>query len=271
MTLIIYQLTFETQQWVINSREWKLPNELSNVWGNMETTDHLDGAGCFFFCQVELTQLRLFQVRGGEEEQSHSFYHSTIYFVRMMTETKRLWSGSFHVAHVENVSVVREKADVFLFVLDLSHFSVSHGCLSVQQGRSMYHCWMFLILVCHTVSVCPDPKGSATRAPVDAKEIRAPQGHLHCHSFGVAPESRGNDNAARRPLKRPPQIHHKPAAAEASTEEPQAHRGPAQRQSSGISVQPSTTQNWTVSAPPDTENVRSRTCKPSSVFWTSGA
>lgn len=115
---------------------------------------------------------------------------------------------------------MRAKCHTFLFPM------AGRTSVSAQQGRSMYHCWMFLMLVCHTVSVCPDPKGSATRAPVDAKEIRAPQGHLHCHSFGVAPESRGNVNAARRPLKRPPQIHRKPAAAEASTEEPQAHRGP---------------------------------------------
>lgn len=67
-------------------------------------------------------------------------------------------------------------------------------------------------------------------------------------------------------LKRPPQIHCKPAAAEAAestTEEPQ---WPAQQHNSGISVQPSTTQNLRVPVPPDRKMSKSHTSTPCSVF-----
>lgn len=42
-----------------------------------------------------------------------------------------------------------------------------------------------------------DRKRSSQRAPADAEEIRTSEGHLHCHSLGVAPESRGYVDAWR--------------------------------------------------------------------------
>lgn len=80
-----------------------------------------------------------------------------------------------------------------------------------------------------TVSLCPDPERSAKRAPIDAKEIGAPQGHLHCHSLGVAPKGRGNVDDARRPLRdhprstvnqqqKHPQRNHRPTEARTTTE-----------------------------------------------------
>jgi len=53
--------------------------------------------------------------------------------------------------------------------------------------------------------VSPGPEGSAPGAPADEEEIGAPQGHLHGHGLGAAPESRRDADDARRPLGgRPP-------------------------------------------------------------------
>lgn len=46
-----------------------------------------------------------------------------------------------------------------------------------------------------------DRKRSLSRAPTDAEEIRTSKGHLHCHSLGAAPESRGYVDNAWRPVR----------------------------------------------------------------------
>lgn len=66
--------------------------------------------------------------------------------------------------------------------------------------------------------------------------------------------------------KRPPQIHCKPAAAEAAESTPEEPQWPAQQHNSGISVQPSTTQNLRVPVPPDRKMSKSHTSAPCSVI-----
>lgn len=91
-----------------------------------------------------------------------------------------------------------------------------------------------------SLCLCLDPKRPAQRTPVDAEEIWAPQRHLHSHSFGVAPKSRGNVDATRWPLRdhpRPtinqqhPQWNHKPTEGQ--------HKTPQNK-----TEQPSATQKW---------------------------
>lgn len=101
-------------------------------------------------------------------------------------------------------------------------------CVSAECYRSL------------TVSMCPDPKRSASRAPADAEEIRTPQGHLHCHSLGAAPESRGNVDNARRPLRdhprstisqqqqQHPQKNHRPTEASTTNRTLVSQSSPAQ-------------------------------------------
>lgn len=97
------------------------------------------------------------------------------------------------------------------------------------------------------MSVCSAPKRPPTGAPTDAEEIGAPQGHVHCHGAGVAPESGGNVDDTRRPLREgstsPFNQQHPPRGLTGP-------RGPGQPQSAGFSVEPSTTQKRTVSPGP---------------------